>query len=249
MTAQIRTKDGTARAAHRSERRGAVRRLTSIPALAALVLLFTLGAIGPLQRVDEAVNQPWRQWYLSGAGPALADLIDPLASQKVAVPLLGLVAAWLSWRRRNLRPLVSAAIAELGVVCLGGAMKLFFARSSPKFLDPAFFSGGLLVHGWGGISYPSGHAMEAVAVYGTLTMLVARHGPASRWVVGCLIGLTVFVAAITVVQSFYMGWHWMTDLVGGSLTGLLILRVVSTADHKLSTSSVAAAHRTRSPTS
>lgn len=236
MTEQIPNRgrrDATHRSSDRPARSRVVRRLTSIPALAAAVLVVTLLSAGGLQDVDQALNQPWRRWFLPTAGPALADTIDPLASQKVTIPLLGIVSVWLAWRRRTFRPVVSAAIAELGVVFLGGAMKLFFARPSPKFLDPRFFSSGLLAHGWGGISYPSGHAIEAVAMYGTLTLLVTRYGPGARWAVRCLMVLTVFVGTITVAQSFYMGWHWMTDLVAGVLTGLLIVRIVDILDRRV----------------
>lgn len=205
-------------------------RVTSLPALVVMLLGVTVLAIGPLQGLDRSLNRPWTDWVLPEAGPVLAKIIDPLASQKVMVPVLGLVALWLAWRRWTVRPLVSGAIAELGVVCLGGAMKVLFARASPKLFDPAFFEAGLLEHGWRGISFPSGHAMEAVTLYGTLAFLVFRYGSGSKRTPRLLAALACFVTAITVAQSMYMGWHWMTDLVAGLLVGFLMLRAVSGLD-------------------
>ncbi len=187
-------------------------------------------AAGPLQQIDQALNRPWKDWIIPDTGPILAEVVNPLASQKVVVPLLGLVALWLAWRRWTIRPLLLGAAAEFSVVLLAGAMKLVFARPSPKLHNPNFFAGGLFDNGWDGISYPSGHAVEAVALYGTIALLVGRYSPASKRLARFLVGLTIFISAITVVQSFYMRWHWMTDLVAGLFVGLLILRVLSTLD-------------------
>jgi undecaprenyl-diphosphatase len=207
-----------------------VRLVTSAPVLAAILAIGTIMTAGPLQPVDQALNRPWKNWIIPSTGPILAEAVDPLASQKVAAPLLGLVALWLVRRRRTIRPLALAAAAELSVVFLAGAMKLIFARPSPTLQDADFFAGGLLDNGWDGISYPSGHAVEAVALYGTIALLVARYTSASRKLTWFLVGLTIFISSITVVQSFYMRWHWMTDLAAGLLVGLLILRVLSTLD-------------------
>lgn len=210
--------------------RSVLGRVTSWPALVVMLLMVTVLAIGPLQGLDRWLNRPWTDWVMPETGPVLAKIIDPLASQKVMVPILGLVALWLAWRRWTVRPILSGAIAELGVVCLGGALKVLFARPSPKLLDPAFFEAGLFEHGWRGISFPSGHAMEAVALYGTLAFLVTRYGSGTKRAPRLLTALAAFVTAITVAQSMYMGWHWMTDLVAGLLGGFLMLRVVSTVD-------------------
>lgn len=204
--------------------------ISSWPALAAGLLLVTLLASGPLQGLDQWLNRPWNDWLAPTTGPVLAEMIDPLASQKVALPLLGLVAVWLAWRRWTIRPVVVAAAIELSVAFLGSGMKLFFARASPKLMDPAFFDAGLISHGWRGISYPSGHAIEAVAMYGGIAFLVARYGSGSVRLVRLLTALTILVTVVTVFQSFYMGWHWTTDLVGGILAGLLILSVVGRVD-------------------
>lgn len=199
---------------------------TSWPVLAGLLIVVTALSIGPLQGFDEALDQPWDEWFIPAWGPFLADVVDPFASQAVAVPLLGVVAVALAWRNWSFRPIVSGFMTELGVVGMGATMKVVFARPSPKLMDPAFFHGGLLSHGWHGISYPSGHAIEAVALYGAIVFLIARYTAVSRRTVALLGGVTAAITVITVLQSMYMQWHWATDLVAGLLVGALILRLV-----------------------
>lgn len=210
-----------------------LRRITSWPVLTVVLIVFIALSAGPLQDLDRALAQEWSDWILPKTGPTLADIIDPLASQPVSVPLLGLVAAVLAWRTWSLRPIISGALAEFGVVGIGGMMKLFFGRPAPLLNDPAFFHAGALAHGWRGISFPSGHLIEAVALYGVAVLLIARYTSVSQRTIRMLSAVPIFVTVVTCVQSFYMQWHWATDLVGGLLVGFIILRAVMTIDTAL----------------
>jgi undecaprenyl-diphosphatase len=205
----------------------------SWPVLAAGLLTVTALAAGPLDPLDKALDQPWYEWLLPQSGPFWAEVVDPLARQAVVVPLLGLVAVVLAWRHWSLRPVMSAAAAEFGAVVVGGTMKVGFARPSPKLADPTFLHGGLLADGWRGISYPSGHALEAILLYGAIVFLIARYTAASRRSVRLLGAATALITLATVCQSLYMQWHWASDLGGGLLLGALILRVVAILDRTL----------------
>jgi len=212
-----------------------VRRLTSWPALTVALGIFILLAAGPLQDIDRALAREWYQWILPEWGPFLAEVIDPIAAQPVAVPLLGLVAVVLAWRTRSLHPIITAAMTEFAVVGIGGMMKLFFARPSPKLGDPTFFHAGVLTHGWRGISFPSGHLIEAVALYGVAVLLIAGYTSVSRRTIALLTVVPVFITVITGLQSFYMKWHWATDLMGGLLVGLIIVRAAMDFDSAMRT--------------
>ncbi|MGH3095592.1 MAG: phosphatase PAP2 family protein [Streptosporangiales bacterium] len=209
----------------------AARLALSLPGLVAVLIIMTALAIGPLQGFDQAFTRPWSDWYLPTVGPFLAEMVDPIASQVVAVPLMGIVAVYLAWQRWSWRPILAGSIGEFGTVAFVGAMKLGFARPSPVREDSGFFHGGLLTEGWHGISYPSGHAAEAVAFYGMIVFLVARFGQVSRRTVALLGAITFVIAVVTVTQSWYMEWHWVTDLVGGILAGGVVLRAAITADN------------------
>src|SRR5581483_11353827 len=70
--------------------------------------------------------------------------------------------------------------------------------------------------------FPSGHAVNAVAVYGFIAMLTARRRPlARRW-------LTVLVCAIAIAVGaarVSLRLDWPTDVLGGYCLGLLLLSV------------------------
>lgn len=65
-------------------------------------------------------------------------------------------------------------------------------------------------------SYPAGHTMTALIVYGLLVYLVVRLRPAVRpWALG-LLALWLVVMGFSRV---YLGVHWPTDVIAGLLAG------------------------------
>ena len=70
-------------------------------------------------------------------------------------------------------------------------------------------------------SYPSSHAMLAVAVAGMgASYLHAR--PKKGALIGVLVGFLSGVSVCTVACRMLGGVHWLTDIVGGVLLGLVI---------------------------
>jgi len=210
--------------------RAVARLSTSCWALICWLILMTVLAAGPLHGFDRALSQRWSEWIFPEWGPIVAKVINPIASQAMAVPILGIVAVLLAWRRRSWLPILAGAMAEFGAAGIGVIMKLSLARPAPVGKDPAFFHGGILSDGWHGISYPSGHALEAVALYGAAVFLIARYSSVSKNMVVLLSGGVVVITVVTVLQSLYMRWHWATDLAGGILAGALVLRTVIDLD-------------------
>lgn len=210
--------------------REAARHVTSLPALFVSLVVVTVLSGGPLHGFDEALNKPWSTWILPDWRSFFQDVIDPIASQSVGLPILGVVAVLLAWRRRSTRPILVAGAVEIGVVGAVGAMKLALARPAPVMEDPAFFAGGILKLGWHGISYPSGHAAEAVLLYGAIVYLLARYSAASRRTIALLTWAVALITGLATLTSLYLGWHWATDLLAGVLTGGLVLRAAARAD-------------------
>lgn len=209
-------------------------RLTSAPVLGgAFVVVTLLSATGPLRDLDHRFQAYWSRRYTPNWHDFLDSVPNAIAGQAVCLPVLALVAIWLAVRHRTWHPVLVALAAELAFYAGIGGLKVVLARSSPAVGDGHFFSGGFLVHGEYGMAYPSGHAAEAVLIYGAAAYLLRTYAhPDSRvrtrtfWVV-------LLIALGAVAVAFYLGFHWPTDLVGGVLAGGLFLRLLVEADRAL----------------
>ncbi|OAI48102.1 hypothetical protein AYO44_07885 [Planctomycetaceae bacterium SCGC AG-212-F19] len=153
---------------------------------------------------DEATRRP----ELTGLFRFITDLGDlpflGLLSLAVTLVLVGLMIR----RGRHGELAALWIIATLGVGELNWLLKELFQRPRP---DNALFPAG----GW---SFPSGHSMGALVVYGMLCYLLlvaVRH----RWAQRCIVaGVVLLVAAIGFSRA-YLRVHWPTDVVGGYAAG------------------------------
>jgi undecaprenyl-diphosphatase len=139
----------------------------------------------------------------------LQDLTN-LGSVRALVPLIVLVGVGWWLRRRTWRPLGLLAAAYVGADLAFNAVKELVHRPRP----PA----GILLKPVAGPSFPSGHATQAVAVYGMLAALAAATttswaGKVTAW------ALAVVVIGLVAVSRLYLGTHWLTDVLGGLALG------------------------------
>lgn len=209
-------------------------KLTSLPVLGvSFVLVTVLAATGPLRGLDHQLQAYWSRRYTPNWHDFLDAVPNAVAGQAVCLPVLAAVAIWLAVRHRTWHPIVIAGAAEVAFYAGIGGLKVVLARSSPAVGDGEFFSGGFLEHGWYGMAYPSGHASEAVLIYGAAAYLLRTYAhPDTRsrtrtfWVV-------TLIATGSIAVAFYLGFHWPTDLLGGLLAGGFLLRLVVETDRAL----------------
>jgi undecaprenyl-diphosphatase len=71
-------------------------------------------------------------------------------------------------------------------------------------------------------SFPSGHAMNAVATYGLISILIARERPRLRFL---FFGIAVLISIAIGVARVYLRLQWPTDILGGYCSGLLLLSI------------------------
>ena len=196
--------------------------------------MFTLLAAGPLQPYDERFQGYWAKRYTPNWWQFLDSVPNAVAGQAVCLPVLFAVALVLAWRHRTWHPLAIVAAAEIGFYAGIGGMKVLLGRSAPIHgTGGGFWDGGPIAHGLYGIAYPSGHAAEAVLIYGAAAYLILTYAGPDNRLRRRLTGLVTLIALQAIVVAFYLGFHWPTDLVAGLLAGGLVLRLIVNGDRAL----------------
>jgi membrane-associated phospholipid phosphatase len=129
----------------------------------------------------------------------------------VAVAVLGPVLLW--WRRRR-REAVEIFAAIAGSALLNQLLKQAFGRVRPlSALIPQ-----------PGLSFPSGHSMVGLALYGMLAWQLWRHGRHPVWAVLLLLG-ALFIGLTRIVLHV----HYATDVLAGFAAGVVWVIVVQLA--------------------
>ncbi|MEG4809002.1 phosphatase PAP2 family protein [Microcoleus sp. F8-D3] len=104
------------------------------------------------------------------------------------------------------------AIAAGGAIGLNLLLKKLFARARPQLwervVDVRFYS------------FPSGHAMISMVIYGLLGYFLGSRFPKQRWLI---YSLTVVLVAAIGLSRLYLGVHWPTDVIAGYTAGLVWL--------------------------
>ncbi|MFW6146716.1 MAG: phosphatase PAP2 family protein [Planctomycetota bacterium] len=111
-------------------------------------------------------------------------------------------------RRTAMAALLVAAVA--GVIALSFALKLGFGRPRPDVVahEMEVYT----------LSFPSGHAMMATAIYLTLAVLLARV-QVGRLLRLYLLAVAAALALLVGVSRVYLGVHWPTDVLAGWTAG------------------------------
>jgi membrane-associated phospholipid phosphatase len=170
--------------------------------------------------VDEETGSDQRlaNWLHDRATDPLTDAFQIITFLGNFVTLLAvtLVAVVVLWRRHEQKDALFVALAFVGAQLLSNGMKLVFQRDRPFFPDPLATATTY--------SFPSGHALVSLAVYGAIALLLARRlAPVGRTAVFVAAG--VLVAAIG-FSRLYLGVHFLTDVLAGFAAGIAWLSVL-----------------------
>lgn len=186
--------------------------------LAAAILFGSLAgrvmADDSLVRFDQQLATALHQ-HASPFEAGLFRVVTRFADTPALVVLGVTVGLGLALRRRWLL-LVSWAAAVGGSALFNRLLKAIFQRPRPEFEAPL-----LVEHYW---SFPSGHAMMSLAIYGMLAylLLVFLEPRLARLGVALLVALVLLIG----FSRLYLGVHFFSDVVGGYVAGSVWLAIV-----------------------
>ena len=176
---------------------------------------------GPLVAYDKEINsQPKPQF--DGLSGFILRRLDDLGLRSLTATILLIAAAYIAYRFKTWRPLNLAMLSLLSLNLVVGSFKIVLGRTKPR-------DGFDLLHA-SGMSYPSGHASNAVLSWGILAYLLYRYAKVDRYQ-GRLASAGVVLISLTVcVVSLIRHTHWFTDLLGGLFVGSALLVAVIAID-------------------
>ncbi|MDT8896249.1 bifunctional DedA family/phosphatase PAP2 family protein [Halomonas sp. I1] len=187
--------------------------LSSLAALSAWTLA-VLQHDGPMA-MDQRLNDLLSAMSMPGLGRAghiLAEIGD-------IIGIIALILPWTLWwlcqRRWDIIGHFGAGL--FGIAALNTLGKTLIGRARP--LTPEHLTGSM--------SYPSAHTSTIVVLLGMAAAFIARELPATQrfWAYWGAIALAVPMA----LSRLVIGVHWLSDLIGGALLGLVVCALVQLA--------------------
>ena len=118
---------------------------------------------------------------------------------------------WLGFRRQKITA-IAAAMSFLGAISINAILKLIYERPRPEVLVPL-----VAVNSY---SFPSGHTITAVALYGFMAYVFWRNSQR------LLALFTVIWACLIAFSRIYLGVHYPSDVLGAIAIGCIWLLTV-----------------------
>ncbi|MET3987924.1 membrane-associated phospholipid phosphatase [Streptomyces sp. PvR034] len=192
--------------------------VTAVPFALALVLVES--GWPPLHRLDRGAAQRLHETAL--AHPAWVRVLEFLTGvlwDPVTMRLM--VAALVVWLlvRRAWRLAAWAAVTALSGSQIGLLVKNAVERARPQLPDPVSHAPGY--------SFPSGHAMTATTSCAVLLLVLLPMAPRAWRPVAWVLAVTSVVGVG--YTRVALGVHWVSDVVGGWLLGLVVVTATTLA--------------------
>jgi len=164
---------------------------------------------GGTQAFDVAVLQ----WIHAHQTPLLTQLMVEmtyLGTGTVVMTVVGVAALFL-WHTEHKHSARLLVAATAGNIILNGLLKLIYHRPRPTVFEwqtQAVSS-----------SFPSGHAMSATVVYGTVAYLLMRLQK-HTWAKALTLSGAILLILLICLTRLYLGVHYPSDVLGGIIVGL-----------------------------
>lgn len=136
--------------------------------------------------------------------------------------VLGLSVSAFLWLSNHKYSVALLVLGAAGGSLANNILKLSFDRQRPDIFEP--------VSEVMTSSFPSGHAMMATIVYGSVAYLVGRLEP-TRAMRSLTWTLAVLIILLVGISRMYLGVHYPTDILGGYLAGIAWIGLVVAGMH------------------
>jgi membrane-associated phospholipid phosphatase len=152
----------------------------------------------------------WLHTNATGFVTVLLSGVTRLGGAQVLLAVTLAAALWLLARRCVAdAALMGAALG--GGEALNAALKGAFERPRPSFAEPLATAAGF--------SFPSGHAMVSLTVYGALAFVIAARAGTRRAQVLVVSSAVALVLAVG-FSRIYLGVHYASDVLAAYCAGL-----------------------------
>ncbi|HVX39787.1 MAG TPA: phosphatase PAP2 family protein [Gemmatimonadaceae bacterium] len=163
---------------------------------------------GSTQPFDDAIMR----WIAQHQTPVLQSIMLEITAlgTGTVVTMIVLVSGLFLWLNRHKHSAILLVAATLGGLVLDSLLKIGFNRPRPQIFK------------WGtyavSSSFPSGHAMSSVIVYGTVAYLAARLQQNARSRV-LTMAIAVLIILLICASRLYLGVHYPSDILAGLIIG------------------------------
>ncbi|MBR8840128.1 MAG: phosphatase PAP2 family protein [Stigonema ocellatum SAG 48.90 = DSM 106950] len=186
-----------------------------------LIILFVLAKLAGevLEGEAFAFDTSFLLWLHQFANPNLDNVmltITHLGDPNIVVIVVGVTLGTLWWRHYREEAKIFV-LACLGALILNTGLKLAFGKVRPQLWHQLISETSF--------SFPSGHALGSLVLYGFLAYALAIHYPKQAKFIYSF--AVVLIAAIG-VSRLYLGVHWPTDIIAGYGVGCLWLMMCIT---------------------
>lgn len=195
--------------------------LASLLLLATVLFVLVLGAVlegSALSTVNLTVLQALQSLHTPWADHLMVTLTRLTDTNIVIAMTLG-VLAFLAWRRHRRTTLYWLAAVGFAVIT-PPLLKHGLQIPRPEVLGYPMEAG----------SFPSGHTLKAVVLYGFLSVIIARPlQPRWRWVP---YAVAASIALAVGLSRLYLGVHWLSDVLGSITLGVIWIALLGIAYHR-----------------
>ncbi|MFO8069154.1 MAG: phosphatase PAP2 family protein [Alkalibacterium sp.] len=197
---------------------GTPKRLFLLGSIMTLPFLFLVwmsfydwGFIGVLDEMIGAEIHEERETLLNAFFIFITRLGNP-----IVIGTLTVAVAWFAGIHRNHKKIALWYVITVvfGAGVMNQIVKFIFQRERPTSVEHLVTQGGY--------SFPSGHAMGAVIVYGALLFLIIRTYSNWKIILPATLVIVPLIALIG-ISRIYLGVHYPSDVIGGYSLGLAIL--------------------------